>query len=197
MRRIAAISALLFAVGFMAFRVTAQPGPFDAGTRPPVDDPFTVREPAPRLEGTLRGPLDAQGETRADENPFAAALPQAASPIAPFVDAEARVSAMITEFGNSLNSALRDKVINEEQANRMLKELEVSLTVKRVRLDLLRTTMLLDKLQKDAEGVPGSEEINRLRQHLMSLQESGGAIVKPGPPPPGTYGEPTPAPAEK
>ena len=39
--------------------------------------------------------------------------------------------------------------------------------------------MLLEKLGKDAEGVPGTDEITKLRQHLLSLPDSKRAIVAP------------------
>jgi hypothetical protein len=91
------------------------------------------------------------------------------------VNVEARVAALAAEFGRSLDSALKDQVIGEHDADRMVKQLEVSLAVKRAKLDLLRVIGSLEKVSREAKDVPGSEEAQELHKQLQDLNTFGEA----------------------
>ena len=101
--------------------------------------------------------------------------PRLAEPI----DVEPRIASLADQFSKALVSALQEKVISVEQADRMVKELEVVVAVKQARLDLLRVGARLDKVT--AEGVLGSEELQELRRRLKELEPVGHAapVVHP------------------
>ena len=147
MRRIAAISAVVLVVAVFAYLLPAQ----DRGT-----NPFAYERPA-KPDASFPAP----GSGR----------------IAEPIDVEPRVSALANEFSKSLTSALQEKIVNAEQAERMVKELEVAFTAKRVQLDLLRVVKVLEEVDETAKGIPGAEDLQRLRQELKQLGAS--AIPRP------------------
>jgi hypothetical protein len=75
------------------------------------------------------------------------------------------------EFGKALDSAVQDRLVTEEHANQLMSELGLSLMVKKARIDLMRVTVTIDQLEKDAKGLPGWDEVRDL-QKLLPAREA-------------------------
>ncbi len=96
-----------------------------------------------------------------------------------------RLSAVGSKFGKDLNSLINEGILDNDQAARIVQEIEMDFAVRTVRLDLLRAA---HKLQRIGDGVPGSprsQEIDRLRTQLRSMldQPTPAVLGLPGKPP--------------
>jgi hypothetical protein len=87
------------------------------------------------------------------------------------IDAQSRLSALSDELGREINSAINEELLTPEQADRLIKEIEVVFAIRLARVELMRLAKKLDKLQETSAGVPGSEELQRLRQKLEELRQ--------------------------
>jgi hypothetical protein len=93
-----------------------------------------------------------------------------------------RAATLGAEFDKALSAAVQDEVIKPEQAQQMLRELEAELTIKRVRLELLRAIAMLDKA---ATSTPQSEELQTLRRQLKDATSALQPRYQPADPPQG------------
>jgi hypothetical protein len=74
------------------------------------------------------------------------------------------------EFGGSLDGAVQDGLITDEQATKVVEELAFSLAVKKVRIDLLRVTKAIESLDQTSRVMPGRDEVRELRKLLPAKE---------------------------
>jgi hypothetical protein len=100
-----------------------------------------------------------------------ATMPTMADGAAPTGQHEANVAELARTYGKTLDSAVRDNVITDETAQHLVAEVELLLSVKKARLELLRTVSTLDTIDRERQGVPGWEEAHELRKLLPKMDE--------------------------
>jgi len=106
-----------------------------------------------------------------NDNPFNPRVEKRAPPRNDLVRAEDRVSAAGKEFVRTLITALEEGLIQQEEADRMVKEVEAGFALKRARIDLMRAASLLTDVGNNASDLSGTEELQRLRQQLQDLEK--------------------------
>ena len=84
--------------------------------------------------------------------------------------AEQRISAARTEFVTTLTNTVKQKVLTDEDADRLVKETEAQFALKRARIDLIRTASLLKTAGGNETGLSGREELQRRNQQLQDSQ---------------------------
>jgi hypothetical protein len=155
--RILALSAVaLVATCFVGYYADAQPG---------QAFPFPAAAPAPARSGITYHPTGAGAYGAPATMP---AMPDGAAPTGQH---EANVTELARTYGKTLDSAVRDNVITDETAQHFVAEVELLLSVKKARLELLRTVSTLDTIDRERQGVPGWEEAHELRKLLPKMDE--------------------------
>jgi hypothetical protein len=99
---------------------------------------------------------------------------------------ETAIAELARSYGQTLDAAVRDNVITDETAQHLVAEIELVLSVKKARLELLRTVSTLDTIDRERQGIPGWEEAHELRKLLpkmdalrLKIDNSQGSLPRP------------------
>jgi hypothetical protein len=158
---IAALAAGLF-VGYYVNAEPDSPPVYRDPGAPPV---YAVPQPMPAYPAPAVVPYNPGVPTQCVGPYCSGPLPQ---PLRSIGHIESAVVELAREFGKSLDSAVQDRIITEEHAHKIVSDWALSLAIRKARFDILRVTATLDALEKEAKGLPGSDEIRDLRKLLPS-----------------------------
>jgi hypothetical protein len=156
MRNLVLCAVVLVGTCLIGYYADAQPGnlPFRVqavGQAPAIPAPATFYSGGPVYETQVSSPgaIPARG---------------------PDGQNETAIAGLARSYGQTLDAAVRDNVITDETAQHLVAEVELVLSVKKARLELLRTVSTLDTIDRERQGVPGWEEAHELRKLLPKVE---------------------------
>jgi hypothetical protein len=154
MRILALSVAALIGTCLVGYYADAQPAPFRAGAfgQPVMPAPASIYSAGPMYNPQANSPGAIPTSGAGGQN-------------------ETAIAELARSYGQTLDAAVRDNVITDETAQHLVAEIELVVSVKKARLELLRTVSTLDTIDRERHGVPGWEEAHELRKLLPKMDE--------------------------